>query len=279
MMDVQGGKMSEEEEIVEGHLHIAERAKNIVASNQHFQLATYLRVPDGPDSQDSVFSDNRAPLRGAIHELTGRIALFLDSSKKSDRTHSTNVKKISFSSISTGHIDPRPLMPIFTRVGLLPPVVRIVGDLDPAPENYTEELRKLLKLKDEDVGELYWMEPGGVFHVDLFEKRTDVKLRDFRSAKEDPLCKVRHEIIHIMNSEHLDWLPRFVANYKGHPLNEGFFYDVDRMGFSIFGWQKDTENLWAEYRFEFTEKVDDKESFFQNIEMLKSGIKSADVKY
>jgi len=266
--------MSEDEEVVEGHLHIAERAKNLVASNARFQLATYTGIPDGPDSKDSVFSDPRAPVLGGIHQLSGRIVVFLDRNKQSDSKHAKNASKISFSSISTGHIDPPPLIPIFTRVGLLPPVVRVLGDLELAPENYTEELRQLLSIKDNQEGDFFWMEPGGVFHEDLFEKRREVKVRDFRSAKEDVLCKVKHDIVHAMNTEQLDWLPRFVANYKGHPLNEGFFYDVDRKGFSVFGWQKDTENLWAEYRFEFTGEVEDTETFFQNMEMLKSGIKA-----
>ena len=49
MVDVTGGQIGEQKP-EEGKLYVAERAKNLVASNRKFQLVTYVRVPeDGKD--------------------------------------------------------------------------------------------------------------------------------------------------------------------------------------------------------------------------------------
>jgi len=173
MVDVQGGKV-EDENRVEGHLVWAERAKNIVTAHRRFQLTTYNRLPDDNKDQESIHTDTtKNPVTGYLHKEKNMLAILLRNDLPSHQQHKDNVSRMATSSVAIGHMDPVQLVPVFTRVGLRPPVVRMIGDLVPIEPKYEDELRAALAVGHED-GSLYWLEPGGIFFEDMFSERTQV---------------------------------------------------------------------------------------------------------
>jgi len=173
MVDVQGGKV-EDENRVEGHLVWAERAKNIVTAHRRFQLTTYKRLPDDNKDQESIHTDTtKNPVTGYLHKEKNTLAILLRNDLPSHQQHKDNVSRMATSSVAIGHLDPVQLVPVFTRVGLRPPVVRMIGDLVPIEPRYEDELRAALAVGPED-GSLYWLEPGGIFFEDMFSERTQV---------------------------------------------------------------------------------------------------------
>ena len=197
IVDVQGGTLKNEEQ-EEGQLYTAERAKNVIVASRRFQLATYNSLPGTKSSYDSLHSDPLCPVRGAYHPESNSVAVLLRPSNRSELQHITNVATLASASVAAGHIDPPPLIPVFTRIGLIPPTVRpllqpptphddsprpapaarwktptppglqvrIVGDLvEPPPAlvaGLREALRKGLGPGDDLDGELYQLECGGV---------------------------------------------------------------------------------------------------------------------
>ena len=173
MVDVQGGKVSDADR-QEGHLVWAERAKNIVAAHRRFQLTTYNRLPEDHNDQESIHTDTqRQPVTGFLHKEKNYLAILLRSDLASHQQHKENVGRMATASVAIGHLDPVQLVPVFTRVGLMPPVVRIVGDLVPVETQYEDELRSTMGAGPQD-GSLYWLEPGGIFIEDVFSDRTQV---------------------------------------------------------------------------------------------------------
>ena len=123
IVDVQGGTLKNEEQ-EEGQLYTAERAKNVIVASRRFQLATYNSLPGTKSSYDSLHSDPLCPVRGAYHPESNSVAVLLRPSNRSELQHITNVAQLASASVAAGHIDPPPLIPVFTRIGLIPPTVR-----------------------------------------------------------------------------------------------------------------------------------------------------------
>ena len=231
LVDVEGGKV-EDESHAEGHLAWAERAKNIVCAHRRFQLTTYNRLPQDQHDTASVHTDTvRSPVTGFWHKDRGNLALLLRNDTPGHRQHADNASRMATASVAVGHLDPVRLVPVFTRVGLMPPVVRMVGDLVPVDAVHEDELRAAFGVGP-DAGSLFWLEPGGVFFEDTFSKRTTVSVRDFRSAFVDPLALEQLEALHTANTDFLDYLPKFCRDFLGVPVEEAFLYSVDRAGFS-----------------------------------------------
>jgi hypothetical protein len=173
MVDVEGGKV-EDDSRAEGHLVWAERAKNIVAAHRRFQLTTYNRLPEDHNDRDSIHTDTqRSPVTGFWHKEKGNMAILLHRDVVPHQQHKENVNRMSTASLAIGHLDPVQLVPVFTRVGLMPPVVRMVGDLVPMEEQYQADVCKIMDVAA-DAGSLYWLELGGVFFEDIFTNRTQV---------------------------------------------------------------------------------------------------------
>lgn len=112
-------------------------------------------------------------MTGFWHKDRNCLAVMLQSDLPSHQKHAENVSKIATASVSIGHLDPVQLVPIFTRVGLMPPVVRMLGDLIPVESKFEAEIRAAMQV-DADAGSLYWLEPGGIFFEDIFSERTQV---------------------------------------------------------------------------------------------------------
>jgi hypothetical protein len=141
MVDVQVRKV-EDNSRAEGHLVWAERVKNIVAAHRRFQLTTYNRLPEDHNDQSSIHTDSqRTAVTGLLHKEKQNLAILLRSDQPSHQQHKDNVSRMASASVAVGHLDPVQLVPVFTRVGLMPPVVRLVGDLVPIQPQYDEELR------------------------------------------------------------------------------------------------------------------------------------------
>ena len=141
MVDVQGGKV-EDTSRAEGHLVWAERVKNIVAAHRRFQLTTYNRLPEDHNDQSSIHTDSqRTAVTGLLHKEKQNLVILLRNNQPSHQQHKDNVSRMASASVAVGHLDPVQLVPVFTRVGLMPPVVRLVGDLVPIQPQYDEELR------------------------------------------------------------------------------------------------------------------------------------------
>ena len=210
MVDVQGGKV-EDTSRAEGHLVWAERVKNIVAAHRRFQLTTYNRLPEDHNDQSSIHTDSqRTAVTGLLHKEKQNLVILLRNNQPSHQQHKDNASRMASASVAVGHLDPVQLVPVFTRVGLMPPVVRLVGDLVPIQPQYDEELRAAmgvgqvtyeLSLDDiisdtiiggsseishdalfynlflvyQDAGSLYWLEPAGIFFEDIFSERTQVE--------------------------------------------------------------------------------------------------------
>jgi hypothetical protein len=173
MVDVQGGKVADDSR-AEGHLVWAERAKNIVAAHRRFQLTTYNRLPDDHNDKESIHTDTqRTPVTGFLHKDRNCLAVMLHSDVPSHQKHAENVANIANASVSVGHLDPIQLVPIFSRVGLMPPVVRMLGDLVPIEPKYEDDVRAAMQVHH-DAGSLYWLEPAGIFFEDIFSERTQV---------------------------------------------------------------------------------------------------------
>jgi hypothetical protein len=229
IVDVQGGQLSEAKP-EEGQLPFAERAKNIIVAAKRFQLVTYNKLPGTKDNTDAVFSDPNLPVRGAYHAESNTIAVLLREQNPSEKKHMENVAKIANASLGAGHIDPPKLLPVFTRIGLMPPTVRVVGDLVQAPPERVDTLRNVLRENLEEGssldGDIYQLECGGAVRhchresltascantrartilrasecgLQLFaditpERTTTVPARDFRMAEIDPTAKDRNQAI------------------------------------------------------------------------------------
>ena len=275
MVDVQGGKI-EDDSRAEGHLIWAERAKNIVAAHRRFQLTTYNRLPEDHNDQDSIHTDTqRAPVTGFLHKERNCLVIMLHSDTPSHQKHAENVSKIATASVSVGHLDPVQLVPIFTRVGLMPPVVRVLGDLVPIDSKYEVEIRAAMRVAP-DAGSLYWLEPGGIFFEDIFSERTQVSVRDFRSAFIDPLALQQFDAIHIANTKFLDYLPKFCRDFLGVPVEEAYLYSVDRAGCSVFALRDGTDDKWREYRFPFQDEVRKYEGFVKVLEAMQGEVEEAE---
>ena len=249
IQDYTGGKIDETPE--EGKLFVSERAKNLLVANKRFQLFSYMRLPDDLTDAQSVYSSPRHPIHGAFHKESCRPVLFLRPDNESENQHIVNVSKLSNASLMTGHIDPTPLIPVFTRVGLKPPSVLLVGDLLPVEKQ--SEVQHLLpeSLKSSDA-RAYWFDWSSVQYVDLFDKKLVIKGRDFRAAFIDYLAQHQHQAIHLANTKYFDFLPTFCKGFLGVPVDDAYFYSVDRIGMSIFALRSETEDQWREYRFPFT---------------------------
>ena len=248
MVDVQGGKV-EDTSRAEGHLVWAERAKNIVAAHRRFQLTTYNRLPNDLNDEDSIHTDtSKTAVHGLLHKEQCNLAILLRSDVPGHQKHKDNVSKLASASVAIGHLDPVKLVPVFTRVGLMPPVVRVVGDLVPiASPEQQEEIRTRMGVGSGD-GSLYWLEVGGIFFEDIFSGRAgrnQVSVRDFRSAFVDPLAGQQLEAIHIANTQFFDYLPKFCRDLLGVPVEEAYLYSVDRSGFSIFALRDGTDDQWV----------------------------------
>jgi hypothetical protein len=250
IQDVTGGKVGEDTP-EEGKLFVAERAKNLLFANKRFQLSTYNRIPEDQSDAQSVHSSLKYPVYGVMHKGSSRPVIFLRSDHDSDKQHIINVSKLASASLLTGHIDPTPLIPVFTRVGLRPPTVLMVGDLVPVESE--AEISDLIPeaLKDSSV-QAFWMEWSSVHYIDLFDKKHQVKARDFRGGFVDYLAEPQHQAIHLANTKYFDFLPSFCKGFLGVPVDDAYFYAVDRIGMSIFALRSDTEDQWREHRFPFT---------------------------
>lgn len=174
IVDVQGGKV-EDTSRAEGHLVWAERVKNIVAAHRRFQLTTYNRLPEDHNDQASIHTDSqRTAVTGLFHKEKQSLAILLRSDVPSHQQHKDNVSRMASASVAIGHLDPVQLVPVFTRVGLMPPVVRVLGDLVPIEPQYDAEIRGAMGV-GADAGSLHWLEPGGIFYEDIFSERTQVE--------------------------------------------------------------------------------------------------------
>jgi hypothetical protein len=251
--DVTGGKIGEEKP-EEGKLFIAERAKNLLIANSRFQLSTYNRLPEDQSDAQSVHTSARYPVQGAFHKSSGRPVIFLRRNIESEIKHIENVSRLSSASIVTGHIDPPPLIPVFTRLGLKPPTVLLVGDLMEVES--PSEVQSLIPeaLKAADVVP-FWFEWSGIHFIDVFDKKQAVAARDFRACFVDYLAHDQHQAIHLINTKYFDFLPSLCQGFMGVPVTDAYFYSVDRIGMSIFALRADSENEWREYRFPFTKFV------------------------
>ena len=173
MVDVQGGKLADTSR-AEGHLVWAERAKNLVAAHRRFQLTTYNRLPEDHNDEESIHTDTQlTPVTGMLHKEKNVLAILLRNDVPGHAKHKDNVSRIATASVAIGHLDPVQLVPIFTRVGLMPPVVRILGDLVPVEPKFHLEIRTAMDVGP-DAGSLFWLEPAGIFFEDIFSERTQV---------------------------------------------------------------------------------------------------------
>ena len=247
--DVTGGKIGEEAP-EEGKLFIAERAKNLLIANRRFQLSSYGRLPEDRTDGHSIHSSVRDPVHGAFHHPSCRPVIFLRRSNEYEKRHIENVSKLSSASILTGHIDPPPLIPVFTRLGLRPPTVLLVGDL--LPVESAAEVQNLIpeSLRPFDVLP-YWLDWSSIHFIDVFNKKHIIKTRDFRGCFIDYLAEDQHRAIDLINTKYYDFLPSFCQGFMGVPVTDAYFYSVDRIGMSIFALRSDSDNHWREYRFPF----------------------------
>jgi hypothetical protein len=101
----------------------------------------------------------------------------------------------------------------------------------------------------------FWMEWSSVHYIDVFDKKHQVKARDFRGGFVDYLAESQHQAIHLANTKYFDFLPSFCKGFLGVPVDDAYFYAVDRIGMSIFALRSDTEDQWREHRFPFTKSV------------------------
>eukprot|EP00960_Hanusia_phi_P033303 750394-Hanusia_phi.AAC.1 len=253
IIDVDGDKPVEPKQ-AEGHLTYSERAKNLLFANKRYQLQSYRRVPEGQHDGSSVFSEPRTPVIGKWDSSSRNFVLFLEKCKASHVQHWDNVSKIASASVATGHIDPPRLTPVFRHLELLPPTVRLVGDLVPFEGIGREDHLADLGFKEED-GHLMCLETHGALFIDIFNKREVVSMRDFNSAYVDPLSACQHEILHICNTKYFDYLPQFCRDFLGLP--DG------------------TDDRWGEYRFPFSRETNTKDDFFIMIDTMISEVEEA----
>ncbi|EKX40404.1 hypothetical protein GUITHDRAFT_142726 [Guillardia theta CCMP2712] len=273
IIDVDGDKPIEPKQ-AEGHLIYPERAKNLLFANKRFQVQSYQRLPDDKNDGSSIFSDPNSPVMGKWDNASRSLIMFLEKNKTSHMKHWENISKIASASVATGHIDPPRLTPVFKHLELLPPTVRLVGDLVLYQGIGRDDHLKDLGFKEDD-GHLMCLETHGVLFIDIFNKRENIAMRDFSAAYVDPLSACQHEILHIGNTKYFDYLPQFCRDFLGVPVEIAFMYAADRTGFSLFGLQDGTDDRWGEYRFPFTKETNTQEDFFLMIDTMIAEVEEA----
>lgn len=237
---------------------------------------------------DSIFSDYKEPVNGYPIRDSPNILFQFNEISQSHKLHMKNLSEIAFASAATGHIEPKPLVGCFTRlhsppitfvthpritslpldlfrIGLLPPLVKLVGNLvkvggtNPGEGDIwkEDEMRNMLiELKKDHGGPLYVLEVGQIVHQDVFFKQVEnVSMRDYRAAFVDKLVPKQIEAIYLANTKYIDNLPEFCGAFLGFKVEEAYMYTVDRAGFSVIGLTVGSDNMWREYRFPFAGEV------------------------
>jgi len=70
---------------------------------------------DKPNLRRRIFSDVTDPINGIMLEESCNILLSLRPSSMPHKQHMQNATNLANASVAVGHIDPPPLIPIFTR--------------------------------------------------------------------------------------------------------------------------------------------------------------------